>query len=128
MKDMFRRRPVAVISLILYGAHCLLTVVGLFWREWLLMPAAFVWPYPFLLAIQRLVPDPAGVGPWLGALAFGFVLISVAANVVERRPVFRARLSRLAPVLAVLVIVVPLGSLTLLGYVLATVLGWPDGE
>ena len=128
MRELFRRRPVLVISFCIYGAYCVVALLGLFWRESLLMPAFFVWPYPFLLTIQRLVPSPSGTVEFVAALALGFVVIGAIAALFERRLGLSTRLVALAPVVAVLVVVVPLGALTLIGYTLATTLGWPLGE
>ena len=128
MKDLYRRRPVLVISLSLYAAYCILTVLGLFWYEPLLMPAVFSWPYPFLLAVQRFVPDPAGWLEWLAALALAFVPIGAAARLFERMLAAGPRLIGLAPLLGALAIVAPLASLTVLGYAAAIAFGWPMGE
>ena len=110
-----------------YGAFTILTLLGLFVHESLMMPGFFLWPYPMLLGLQKLV-SPGSRVSWLVALILGYVVVLAPALTIERAFDKRGRQIPAPVPLGLLGVIVPLLAVTLLVVGVAAIFGWPMGE
>jgi hypothetical protein len=110
-----------------YGAFTILTLLGLFVHESLMMPGFFLWPYPMLLGLQKLVSPDSRVS-WLVALILGYVVVLTPALTIERAFDKRGRQIPAPVRLGLLGVIVPLLAVTLLVAGVAAICGWPMGE
>jgi len=92
-------------------------------RYWFVL----LWPYPFLLSLQRYVPNPAGNISFAAAYVFGFCLVAAWGLLLDRLRL-ASRLGVLAPPLAAMCWCVPLLTTQLVSIGIAALLGWPTGE
>ena len=122
----FRTGPNVTASVLFYGLYAVVQFVGLFW-EILLIPGYYLWPFPFLLLVQRFVDNPAGPWVWTAALVLGFVPIVMYASLVQKRFGSTRPNVLLAWLLAVPLCAVSLAVLTGAAYLLARFFGWPMG-
>jgi hypothetical protein len=116
-------------SSVLYLAFVLPSLVGIAVEplEFLIYPGFFLFPYPFLLALQVLV-EPGGFWSWLGGSVVGYLAVLALALAVQRIA-GQGRPSGISkwPISAVAV-AVALSTITVLAMGIAARNGWPSGE
>ena len=113
-----------------YGLYSLLVLISLALDlERLLFAPFFLWPYPFLLSLQELLPeDPASASSWIGGVFLGATIVLGAAWVTDKSCNCRWKRGLRGMVLGPLLAAAALGTTTLLAFLLASMLGWPTGE
>ena len=121
-----RMNPILAVALAVYMTHVVGTALGWFVWEPLLYLGMFLWPYPFLLAVQRLVP-PDSLSSWFGASLLASVLV-VGVAVSAQRWMGRSAGPVLTVALGLLSATVPLAIITGAAQLVARALGWPLGE
>ncbi len=121
------RRPIALLSLPIYGTLAMVVLIGLLVHEPLLKPVLYLWPHPFLLTIQRFV-NPGSTIAWLAAPVAVAVLVSgIGALLQLKTGDGRPGLLPAAIIGLVTAAGVPAGLIAV-GHLVAWVQGWPVGE
>jgi hypothetical protein len=89
--------------------------------------SAVVWPYSFLLSVQRYVHDPSGALSFIGAYTLGFCLVTGWGVFLDRLGL-SSRLGAWARPLATVSWYLPLLTIQLASLGIAVMMGWPIGE
>lgn len=120
MPKLTRRRPLVAWSLISYMGF-----VGLGMS--VLETFQFLWPFTFLLSLQRLLGPPDG-WPFLVSSPFGAVCVGAIAEVCQWRTGEGRPEDRFYAFWAgVVITLVTLAGVTFLAFLVASLLGWPVG-